>query len=101
MATLPSAIAGHPAAGRKVADLARIEWGLGGKVEAIEVAHAREVNDLHGHLDAPFVLARDSPLDEEGERLAHGKLAPRRLVDEIVELITNGGELEKRQPAGQ
>jgi hypothetical protein len=29
------------------------------------------------------------------------ELAPRRLVDEIVELVADGGELEARQPAGR
>jgi len=58
----------HPAAGGKLADLARIDRGLRGKVEAVEIAHAREVGDLHRHLDAPLVLAGDLALDEESER---------------------------------
>jgi len=39
----------------RVRPLARIDRGLGGEVEAIEVADAGEVNDLHRHLDAPLV----------------------------------------------
>ena len=39
----------------RVRPLARIDRGLGGEVEAIEVADAGEMNDLHRHLDAPLV----------------------------------------------
>lgn len=87
-----------PAAGRQLADLARIERGLSGKVEAVEVAHAGKVSDLHRHLDAPLVLARDLTLAQEGQRLAQTQLASRRLVDEVVELIADGGKLQSAQP---
>src|SRR5208283_5729007 len=88
-----------PAAGRELADLARVERGLGGEVEVVEVAGARKVGDLARHLDAPLVLARDLPLDQEGERLAQGHFAARRLVNQIVELVADRGELEPGQPA--
>jgi hypothetical protein len=41
----------HPAAGGELADLPRIEQGLGGKVETVEIAHGREVGDLAYHRD--------------------------------------------------
>src|SRR6516225_7021388 len=64
----------HPAAGGELADLPRIERGLGGKVEAVEVAYHREVGDLARHLDEPLVLAGDLALDQKGQRLAQGQL---------------------------
>src|ERR1700756_1570257 len=54
----------------------------------------REVGDLAGHLDAPFVLARDLALDQEGQRLTQGQLTSGRLVQQAVELVTDRGELQ-------
>lgn len=70
----------HPTARSELADLPRIERGLGSEVKAVEVAHRREVGNLARHLDAPLVLARDLALDQEGQRLAQGQLALGRLV---------------------
>ncbi len=74
---------GDPAARGELADLGLVERGLGGEVEAVALAHGREVGDLDRHLDPPLVLAGDLALDEEGERLAQGHLAPRRLVERL------------------
>ena len=46
----------HPAASGKFADLPRIERGLGGKREAVEIARRREVGNLARHRDAPLIL---------------------------------------------
>ena len=70
----------HPPAGGEVADLARIDRGLGREVEAGEVPRRREVGDLAAHLDAPLVLAGDLALAEEAQGFAQRHLAPRRLV---------------------
>jgi len=75
--------------------------GWAAKSKPSRVALLREVGDLPRHRDAPLVLARDLALTKEGERLTQGELAPRRFVDEVVELIANGGELEARQPTGE
>src|SRR5271166_1497367 len=64
-------------------------------------SRARKVGDLARHLDAPLVLARDLALDQEGERLAQGHFAARRLVNQIVELVADRGELEPGQPADE
>jgi hypothetical protein len=37
----------HPAARRQLAQLARVDRGLGGEVEAVEIAPTGEVGDLH------------------------------------------------------
>jgi hypothetical protein len=91
----------HPAAGGELADLAWIERGLGGKIEAVEVANHREVGDLARHLDAPFILTGDLAFDQKGQRLAQGQLALGRLVQQTVELVTDRGQLQPRQRARQ
>jgi hypothetical protein len=58
------------------------------------------VGDLDRDPDAPAVLARDLKLDQEGQGL-QGHLAPRRLVDQAVELVANGGQLQPGQPASE
>lgn len=50
---------GDPTAHRRIAELGFVERRLDGEVEAVEVAHRREVGDLDCDLDAPLVLARD------------------------------------------
>jgi len=45
-------------------DKDRFRQDLGGEVEAIEIAHIGEVSDLHSHLDAALILARDLALDQ-------------------------------------
>src|SRR5439155_25091079 len=90
---------GDPAAGRELADLHPIDRGLGGKIEAVEIAQRREVGDLGGHLDASLVAAADLALAQEADRLAQSELAPGRLVDEIVELIADGSQMEPGQHA--
>ena len=89
----------HPAAGGKLADLPRIERGLGGEVKAVEVAHRREVSDLPRHLDASLILAGDLARDQEAERLAQGQLTLGRFVQQAVELVADRSELEPRQRA--
>ena len=48
------------------------------------------MGDLERHLDAPFVLPRHLPLDEERERLAQRHLLPGSLVEQAVELVADG-----------
>lgn len=91
----------HPAAGGELADLPRIERGLRGKVEAVEIAHRREVSDLAGHRDAPLVFAGNLPFHQKGERLAQRQLALGGLVQQAVELVADRGELEPRQSRQQ
>src|SRR5438132_589283 len=80
----------HSAAGGEFADLPRIERGLGGKVETVEIAHCREVGNLARHLDAPLVLAGDLVLDQKAQRLAQAQLALGGLVQQAVELVADG-----------
>jgi hypothetical protein len=91
----------NPAAGRQLAQMAGIERGLGGEVEGLEVAHAGKMGDLDPHLDPSLVLAGDLALAQKGQRLAQGQLAPGRLVDQVVQLVSDGGELQPRQPSRQ
>ncbi len=88
-----------PAAGGQFADLPRVERGLGGEVEALEVARAGKMRDLAGHGDAPLVLAGDLSLDQKAEGLAQRHLAPCGFVEQGVELVADRGEFEPRQPA--
>src|SRR5918996_909469 len=85
---------GDEPAGCEIADLLRVERGLGFEVEAGEVPHVRELRDRHRHLDPALVLAGDLPLAEQGERLAQGQLALRGLVEQAVELIADRRQLE-------
>jgi len=55
---------GDEAAGRQLADLLLVDRGLGGKVEAVEIAHEREAGQPNAHLDATLVLAPDLALAE-------------------------------------
>jgi hypothetical protein len=85
---------GDKTPGGELADLLLVERGLGAEVEAVEIAHNRKARQPQAHLDAPLVLARDLALDEEGQRLAQAQLALGRLVEQIVELIADRGQLE-------
>ena len=86
---------GDPAAGGQVPDLARIQRGLGGEVEAVEIAHGGEVGDLAAISIRRSSLAGHLALDEEGQGLAQGQLAPRRLVQQAVELVADRGQLSR------
>jgi hypothetical protein len=66
----------HEPAGREIADLLRVERGLG-LVEPGEVAHEGELGEPEGHLDPALVLAGNLALAEQGERLAQRQLALR------------------------
>src|SRR6516165_9805547 len=92
---------GNEASSRNLADLLLVDRGLGGKVETVEVAHERETRQPDAHLDAALVLAGDLPLAEQRERLTNGQLAPRRLVDQAVELIADRCQLEPVQHRDQ
>ena len=71
----------YPAAPGEFADLPRIERRLGGKVEAVEVAHRGEVGDLPAISTRHSSLRRDLALEQKkGQRLAEGQLAPGGLV---------------------
>ncbi len=59
-----------------------------------------KVGDLDRDPDPPAVLARDLKLDQEGQGL-QDHLAPRRLVDQAVELVANGGQLHSGPPASE
>jgi hypothetical protein len=87
----------HPAAGGQLADLSAVERGLGGKVEAVEVAHCREVGDLARHLDPPLVLAGDLALDQKSQGFAQAQLALGGLVQQSVELVADRGQLQPGQ----
>src|SRR3954451_9387463 len=92
---------GDEEARREFPDLAFVDRGLGGKIEAGQVPHERKARQADAHLDAPLVLAGDLPFAEQGQRLADGQLAPAGLIDEAVELVADGGQLEAAQHANQ
>jgi hypothetical protein len=56
---------GNEAPGRDLADLLLVDRRLGGKVEAVEIAHKREARQPNAHLDAPLILARNLALAEQ------------------------------------
>ena len=58
-----------------------------------------KVGDLDRDPDAPAVLAHDLKLDREGQDPRH--LALRQLVEQAVDLVANGAQLQPRQPAGE
>jgi hypothetical protein len=84
----------HPAASGELANLPRIERGLGGEVETVEIAHRREVGNLARHLDAPLVLAGDLALDQKRQRLAQAQLALGGLVQQTVKLVADRSQLQ-------
>src|SRR5882724_6970499 len=92
---------GDKAPSGDLADLPLVDRGLGGKVKAIEIAHEREAGEPDAHRDAALVLAGDLTLAEQRQRLADRQFAPRRLVDQTVELITDRRQLEPVQHLDQ
>jgi hypothetical protein len=80
--------------GRDLADLLFVERGLGGEVEAVEIADKWEARQPDAHLDPPLILTADLALAEQRERLSNGQLTPGCLVDQAVELITDRRQLE-------
>jgi hypothetical protein len=88
---------GDPPTGGEIADLLRIDRGLGVVVEAGEILDRREVGELEGHVDAPMVLAGDLALQEQGQGLAGREVGAGRLVQEVVELIADAGQLQPGQ----
>ena len=83
----------HPAAGGQLADLARIDRGLGSEVKAVEVARCGEVRDLAGHLDPPLVLAGNLALAQERQRLAQRQFLSGGFVQQAIQLVADRGEL--------
>lgn len=77
-----------------LADLLLIDRRLRGEVEALEVAHEREASQADAHFDAALVLARNLTFAEQGQCLSDTQLAPRRLVDQAVDLVTDRGQLQ-------
>jgi hypothetical protein len=55
------------------------------------------VCELQRHLDAAMILAGDLALAQHRQRLARRQIRARRLVEEIVELVADAGELQPRQ----
>src|SRR5690606_4296793 len=90
---------GNEAPRGKLPQLLRVERWLRVEVEARELAHERELRDRQMHLDPALVLARDLALAEERQCLAEREIEAARLVEEPIELIANGGELQPRQHA--
>ena len=91
----------HPAAGGQLTHLLLVDRRLRREVEAIQLAHRREVRDLAGHLDPPLIAACDLALAQQGQRLAQGQFAPRRLVQQAVQLVADRGQVQPGQPAVQ
>ena len=92
---------GHPPAGGKLAHLLLVERGLGGEVEAVEVAQGGKVGDLGPHLDAPFVAPTDLAFDKQGHGVAQPRLALRRFVEQAVKLVADGGQPQPGQNVGE
>ena len=92
---------GDPAGAGELTDLLGIDRGLRREVKAGEVAHEREARELQRHLDAPLVLAGNLALAEQDEGLAQAQLLPAGFVEQPIELIADGGELESREHIGQ
>jgi hypothetical protein len=82
---------------REAADLLGVDRGLRLEVEGGEFFHRREVRELQRHLDAAMVLAGDLALAQQRLRLARRQVRARRLVEQIVELVADAGELQPRQ----
>lgn len=61
---------GDPPARRQLADLAGIERGLRIELEAVDLAHERELGELACHGDTPLVAPSDLARDEERQRFA-------------------------------
>ena len=55
------------------------------------------MSDLAGHLDPALVLAGNLALTQEGQGFAQGHLSPGRLVEQVVELVADGCQLQARQ----
>ena len=59
------------------------------------------MGDLGRHLDPPFVAPADLALDEEGHGVAQAQLALGGFVEQAVELIADGGQLQPGQHVGE
>jgi hypothetical protein len=77
--------------------LLRVHRRLRVVLEVLQRAHARELGDRHAHLDAPLVLARYLGRAQHRQRLAQVQLGPPGLVQQGVELVAYGGELQSRE----
>jgi hypothetical protein len=71
------------------------------KVEACEVSHEWEARKLQSHVDAPGILASDLALAQQDERLPQGQILSTCFVQQNIELIANGSELQSRQHLAQ
>jgi len=92
---------GHPAAGRQFADLPFIHAGLGRVVEAGQRGDAGEVRNARAHLDTPFVLAGNLALAQESQGLPERQLLTGGFVEQAVQLIADGRQVQPRQHVHQ
>jgi hypothetical protein len=81
----------------QVADLVRIDRRLCFEVEARKLLHGREVCKLPRHLDAAVILALILLCKSEIARLTRRQVRARRLIEQVVELVADAGELQSRQ----
>ena len=86
-----------PAAGGQLAHLLGVEARLGVEVEVVEGPHGRELRDGRPHPDPPLVLPGDLRFAEEGQGLAQVELLACRLVQQAVQLVTDGRQLQPGQ----
>lgn len=69
----------------------------GCKREARKLLHGREVCEFQLHLDAAMIPARDLTLARQYQRLTRRQVRARRLVEQVVELVADAGELRSHQ----
>ena len=92
---------GDEASRRDLPDLRLVERRLGAEVEPGEVANKGEPRQAESHVDAPLIPTADLPFAEQGQRLADRQLGPAGFVDEAVELVAQGGQLQAVEQGGE
>jgi superfamily II DNA or RNA helicase len=84
---------GHPAAGRQLTDLGRIDRRLGLEIERLQRAHIREASQPQRHLHPQLVLAGHLGRAQPGQGLPQVHLPSGRLLQQRIKAIT-----DRRQP---
>ena len=92
---------GNEPSARDLPNLRFVDRGLGAKVETREVTHEGETREAEAHVNAALVASGDFALAEQRQRLADRQFTSACLVDQAVDLVTQGGELQSVQHGDQ
>ena len=86
---------------REFPHLRLVDGWLRAEIEAGQVAHEREAGQAKAHIDPALITARDLAFAEQRQRLADRHFPTAGLVDQAVELVPQGRELQAIQHGDQ